>query len=190
MSQKAVSDYYDYMLPFYRFFWHVDSDSNAVHYGFWEDRTKSFKESLLETNKFLSEKVKLSKNDFVLDAGCGIGGSSIWIAKNIGAKVVGITLSKRQAEKALSLAKKNEIENLVSFSVMDYLKTNFSDETFDVVWAIESVCYTPDKSNFLHEAQRILKKGGRVIVGDGFLLREPRNEKERKIVDDFTDGFA
>ncbi|OGE10686.1 hypothetical protein A3A60_00245 [Candidatus Curtissbacteria bacterium RIFCSPLOWO2_01_FULL_42_26] len=186
MSQKAVSDYYDYMLPFYRFFWHLD----AVHYGFWESNTKSFKESLLNTNKFLSEKAGLSKTDFVLDAGCGMGGSSIWIAKTLGAKVVGITLSKKQVEKATSLLKKSSIENLANFSVMDYTKTTFSDETYDVVWAIESVCHTPDKSNFLREAHRILKKGGRVIVGDGFLLREPRNEKERKIVDDFTDGFA
>lgn len=190
MSQKTVSDYYDYMLPFYRLFWHIDSESNALHYGLWEKNTKNFKEALLNTNQFLANKVGLTKKDFVLDAGCGVGGSSFWIAKNFGSKVTGITISKKQLIRAKNLAEKNKIKGLVDFQLMDFLTTSFEDESFDVIWAIESVCHAKNKIDFFKEAYRVLKKGGRLVIADGLLTREPENPVELKIVDDFIHGMA
>ncbi len=41
----------------------------------------------------MAEKAGVSSGDRVLDAGCGVGGSVIWLAKNYGCKATGITLS-------------------------------------------------------------------------------------------------
>ena len=97
MDKLKISQYYNYTLPFYRFFWH--GNTNAIHYGFWDKNTKNLKEALLNTNKFLAKEAKISSNSRVLDAGCGIGGSALWLAKNIGAKVISISISKKQIEK-------------------------------------------------------------------------------------------
>lgn len=45
----------------------------------------------------------------MLDAGCGIGGSSIWLAKNIQCTVTGISISEKQINNAQNLALKNNV---------------------------------------------------------------------------------
>lgn len=188
MRQSSISDYYDYTLPFYKIFWHKNK-SNALHYGFWEKDTQNLQEALINTNLYLAKKANITKNDTVLDAGCGIGGSSIWLAQNIGCKVIGITISDKQLTQAKELAKKFGVDSKVQFFNENFTNTRFHDKSFDVVWAIESVCYATDKSDFLNEAYRILKKGGRLVLADGFLKRDPVNEHERKINSDFCVGL-
>ena len=50
-----------------------------------------------------------------------------------------------------------------------------------MIWAIESVCYVKDKSEFLKEAFRILKKGGRLIVIDIFRKQEMESKDAGQI---------
>ena len=187
---KVVSDYYDYTLPFYKFFWHKNTESYALHYGFWERDSNNLQEALLNTNKFLAEKAHITSGDAVLDAGCGVGGSSIWLAKNFKVNVTGISISEKQISEAKRLAAKNSVSKLIGFFVSDYLKTDFKSNSYDVVWAIESVCHANNKKDFLKEAYRLLKKGGRLMIADGFRSREPKNDKETQILHDFTEGFA
>lgn len=188
MSYKKIIDYYNYTLPLYRIFYH--SKSYGIHYGFWDTETRNHQEALINTNRFLAQTCKISENDKVLDAGCGVGGSAIWLAKNYSANVTGITLSERQLEKAKQLAVRNKVDDRTQFFIKDYLDTQFQSETFSVVWAIESVCYAVEKKDFLKEAYRLLHKGGRLIIADGFQLRQPGNEKEKKDYEHFIDGWA
>ncbi len=189
IDKKYIAEYYDQTLPYYTKFWSRDPESNALHYGFWENGTKSVKEALLNENRFLSEIAGIKSTDKVLDAGCGIGGSGLWIGKNIGATVTGITLSARQLERAKELAVKNNLGERVNFCAGDYIHTDFADNSFDVVWAIESVCHAERKIEFLKEAHRILRKNGRLVVADGFLLRKPLSP-ERNLYDKFLAGLA
>lgn len=186
---KKVAEYYDITLPYYKRFWHRDSESNALHYGFWENDTRTVKDALLNENKFLAELLGIISGMKVLDAGCGVGGSAIWLTKNRGAHVVGITLSKRQLEKAKYLAKKHGVDDKTEFYLKDFMNTGFLDNSFDVVWAIESVCYAVDKKMFLKEAYRVLRKGGRIVVADGFLERKP-NPSEEIVYNNLLEGFV
>lgn len=188
MDKETIIKYYDYTLPFYRFFYH--KNSNSVHYGFWDKGTKNHQEALSNVNKFLAEIAKVKSGDFILDAGCGVGGSAIWLAKNYNVKAVGITISNKQVEEARKLSRINKVEQNTDFYEKDFLNSGFDNGTFDVVWAIESVCHAENKKEFLQEAYRMLKSGGRLVVDDGFLLRNTKNEKERKIFNDFLKGMA
>lgn len=67
----------------------------ALHYGLWYDNTRSLAEAVGNTNKFILEALHIDADDRVLDAGCGVGGTSIYIAEVTGATVHGITLSTR-----------------------------------------------------------------------------------------------
>jgi cyclopropane fatty-acyl-phospholipid synthase-like methyltransferase len=110
----------------------------------------------------------IKSNDTILDCGCGIGGSAIFLAKQTGCKVTGITLSAKQVETANGFAQIEGIQNRVSFYQRNYLDTGFMEDSFDIVWAIESFGSSPDSKLFFKEMRRILKPGGIILMADTF----------------------
>ncbi|WCJ27752.1 gamma-tocopherol methyltransferase [Euphorbia peplus] len=100
----------------------------------------------------------------VVDVGCGIGGSSRYLAKKFGAKCVGITLSPVQAERANALAAAQGLSDKASFQVGDALEQPFSDGEFDLVWSMESGEHMPDKNKFVSELARVAAPGATIII--------------------------
>jgi MPBQ/MSBQ methyltransferase len=101
----------------------------------------------------------------VLDVGCGVGGTSRYLAKKlgVGADVTGITLSPNQVKRATELAVEQGVPN-AKFTVMNALDMEFEDNTFDVVWACESGEHMPDKEAYINEMMRVLKPGGKFVM--------------------------
>ena len=61
----------------YLFAW-CNQDNLAFHYGYWDsDKPYQQHQALMNKNQLLYDKVAITPQDRVLDAGCGIGGSSI-----------------------------------------------------------------------------------------------------------------
>lgn len=187
-SNKDIEQYYDLSQPHYKRVWDLKR-SRSLHYGYWDGNTKNFHEALLNINKILSAKAGIIKHHKVLDAGCGIGGSSLWLAKNIGCNVTGISLSARQVETASDLTKNENLQSLSIFEQQDFTATNYEAESFDIVWAIESVCHANDKSKFINEAYRLLKKDGRLILAD-FFKQENLAEKDAALIKQWANGWA
>ncbi len=176
--------YWDYL-----FAWSNRNDL-ALHYGYWDKNTKSHTQSLLNKNQKLYDAAGIKPEDKVLDAGCGIGGSSIWMAKNHGNTMKAITISAKQAHYAGLHAKRHGVAELVEFDVSDFCNTPYPDESFDVVWGLESVCHALDKGDFLREAYRLLRKGGRVVVCDGFLTKTEISDQDWPFMVDCLNGWA
>jgi len=99
-----------------------------------------------------------------VDVGCGIGGSSRHIARKYGCTANGITLSPYQANRGNELAKDQGLEDSCSFQVADALDQPFDDNTFDLVWSLESGEHMPDKTQFVNELFRVATPGGRIII--------------------------
>lgn len=166
-TNEDITNYYDHTETHYRQFWKLD-ESMGLHYGIWDASTKNLAQAILNTNVQLAQFGEIKPTDTVLDAGCGVGGSAIFLAKKYGCQVTGITLSRRQARTATSFAEEKGVGHLVRFEQMDYTQTRFPDGHFDVVWAIESMQTATDKSLFFQEMRRILKPGGRLLMADVF----------------------
>ena len=100
----------------------------------------------------------------ILDVGCGIGGTSRYMATTLPeAHVTGITLSGEQRDRAARLADERNIAN-ADFKVMDALAMDFPDDSFDVVWGCESGEHMPDKKKYVTEMARVLKPGGKMVI--------------------------
>jgi cyclopropane fatty-acyl-phospholipid synthase-like methyltransferase len=186
VSNKDIERYYDKNQIFYTLFW----SRTALHYGFWYEDTKSRAEAVRNTNKFVVDALAINSEDTVLDAGCGVGGTSIYVSETTGATVQGITLSNVQLKIARRRASKSSAARLLSFSKQDFTKTNFGEGTFSKVFGIESVCYAHRKVNFLKEAHRIMKPGGRIAVVDFFLTKDNLDTQEMKIYTKTLEGWA
>ncbi|WP_319422766.1 methyltransferase domain-containing protein [Pleurocapsa sp. FMAR1] len=100
----------------------------------------------------------------IIDVGCGIGGSTLHLAQKFGSKATGITLSPVQAFRARERAAEADLEDRVRFEVANALEMPFEDNTFDLVWSLESGEHMPDKTKFLAECYRVLKPGGKIIL--------------------------
>jgi len=100
----------------------------------------------------------------ILDVGCGIGGSSLYLAQKFSANVTGITLSPVQASRATERAQEAGLASQVQFQVADALNMPFADESFDFIWSMESGEHMPDKEQFLKECYRVLKVGGTFLM--------------------------
>ena len=167
IQPHEIIQYYDECKVDYKWVWHL-SKLNAMHYGFWEEKTPNLRTALKNLNDQVVNRLQLKKGMKILDAGCGVGGTSMHIAIDHDVHVHGITLSEKQVQEAQNKSKRIKNKGQVEFSVRDFINTNFSDEHFDGIFAIESICHANNKIEFLKEAYRILRPGGVLVVSDFF----------------------
>lgn len=189
INETEIVRYYENCQIDYELVWHLDS-MMCMHYGYWDESTSILKHALNNMNKQLALFGNLQKGQRVLDAGCGVGGSSFFLAKTFGCPTEGITLSEKQVEVCKANAKKLGLQESCNFSKQNYLNTDFPDNSFDVVWGMESVCYAWDKKDFLEEAFRVLKPGGTLVIADFFSTPFKPESKEADLMKKWTDTWA
>jgi tocopherol O-methyltransferase len=161
-----------------------------MHYGYWDKGIKTQRRASFRFNEVMAAKARISANDHVLDAGCGVGGASIYLAKTFGCHATGVTICTRQVEQARKNAQREGVSHLTEFYEMDYMKTTFPDKTFDVVWGLESICYADPKDAFIREASRVTKDKGRLIIADGFASKDSYEGKAAWQMQRWLDGWV
>jgi cyclopropane fatty-acyl-phospholipid synthase-like methyltransferase len=188
-AQQHVIDYFDQTHDDYRRLWGIDRHL-GLHCGFFDERRRGHDDAVLHMNRVLATLAGIGAGDRVLDAGCGIGGSAMWLAEHLGARAVGVNINAKQVARAQQLSRERRLDDCVHFHVADFCATGLEAESFDVVWALESACYAEDKQALLAEAYRLLKPGGRLIIADGFLTREDLDADEARLVERWQRGWA
>lgn len=179
----AITRYYDTHQSYYTRFW----SPHALHYGLWYEETRSLSEAIENTDARVLDALRVTPDDDVLDAGCGVGGTSTFIAERTGARVEGITLSSVQ----LRIARERAAHlPSVNFSLQDFTCTTFDSGTFSKLFGIESVCYAHPKMAFLQEAYRLLRPGSRIAIIDTFLTKDHLTSSENRIYQRFIKGWA
>lgn len=187
---NAVRSYYDQTRLDYGWLWFTRNNP-SIHFGYRDTRARRHGESLTNMNRVLAERVPLRAGMKVLDAGCGVGGTSRFFARQYGATVVGITPVAGQVAQATRLSKRQGLAGLATFEQNDYLDTGYPEASFDVVLAQESVCHSNDKRGFLAEAFRVLRPGGRLVIAEYFHFdRQTRSARDESIIQSWYRGWA
>jgi tocopherol O-methyltransferase len=181
-STEEIKNYYDFSKLDYQLYSGTFTNI-SMHFGIWDETVHSHKQALLNENRVLAEIAHITTSDHVVDFGCGYGTSAVWLAKHIGCRVVGITLTEEQVTSAKQLSKENNVDHLTEFAVMDYHQTALRDATFDVVFAIESISHSHTPLTVLREAYRLLKPGGRLVMADGYFgkKKDILTDREKEI---------
>ncbi len=102
------------------------------------------------------------QNKKVLDLCCGNGEDSIFLAKNGAKEVIGLDISDVSVENCQLLAKRNNVADITSFVDGDAEKTEFPDNSFDVITEYGALHHI-DLTKVLPEMARILKPDGKFI---------------------------
>lgn len=102
----------------------------------------------------------------VLDVGCGFGGTIAHLDERLeGAGLTGLNIDRRQLRRADATVRP-DARNRVAFVAGDAVALPFPDATFDAVLAIECAFHFPSRKQFLREARRVTRPGGRVVISD------------------------
>lgn len=190
MNTEKIKDYYKQTQFEYRIVWNWKTKNiPALHFGFYDEKATTHDQALIRANEVLAEWAGIPKGARIIDAGCGLGNSSAWLAQHYNAKVTGITIAPNQAEAATKRITEAGINN-VDFKVANYLEMPFEDNSVDVVWAVESVCYATDKGAFYKEAFRVLKPAGKIVIADFIRCKRPLSVEKEQLLKDVFGGWA
>jgi cyclopropane fatty-acyl-phospholipid synthase-like methyltransferase len=182
----AVRRYYEQTWFEYRLLW-LDRHTRAMHFGYEQPGDRSHARSLLALNHVMAEHARLHRGERVLDAGCGVGGTSLWLAEEYDATVVGVNLVEDHVERARRYGRERHLGGQVRFEVADYTATGLPAGSFDVVWAQESACHASDKAAFAEEAARLLRPGGRLVMAEYLVVPGREGSDDLRVL---QDGWA
>lgn len=183
VTKREIRLHYDLATAFYRLLW-----GPHIHHGLWrgDESPEVAQRQLIDA---VATRAGVCDGARVVDVGCGMGGSSVHLAKHYGADVTGVTLSGVQRFWAGLGATVRGVGRRTRFVRADAEQIDYPPHTFDVVWSIECTEHLFDKAAFFRKAARWLKPGGRLAVcawlaGDG-----PLDETARQRVFDVCEGF-
>jgi len=97
----------------------------------------------------------------ILDLGCGIGGSSRFLASTSEYRVTGIDLTQEFIDVAQDLTRRCALNRSITFQQGNALDLPFADARFDHVWCHNVTMNIEDKVALASEIARVLKPGGR-----------------------------
>lgn len=158
ISKRDIQFHYDLSTLSYRLLW-----GPHIHHGLWESSESSEAAQINLTN-VLARLAGIRAGHTVLDVGCGMGGSSIHLAKALGANVTGITLSPVQRCWADWSAWWQGVGRVTQFRRIDAEKAAFAPASFDVVWSVECTEHLFDKPGFFERAAEWLRPGGTMAI--------------------------
>ncbi|NGX26123.1 MAG: Demethylrebeccamycin-D-glucose O-methyltransferase [Chlamydiae bacterium] len=150
---SVAEKYYDLVTDFYEVGW-----GKSFHYV-PQAKGETFKQAILRYEMDLAKSLDLKPGMKVLDAGCGVGGPMINIAKATGCEITGITICEYQIGKAKKNVAAAGLSDQCNFIHGDFMDTKLPSDSFDAIFAIESTCHAPSKADCFKEMYRILKPG-------------------------------
>jgi len=116
-SKRNVAHHYDLNEDIYKIFLDQDLQYSCAYFY---NKNIDLEQAQIDKKKHIIQKLQIKENMSVLDIGCGWGGMALQIAKDTGANVKGITLSKNQYATAQRRAQEEGLNDKVTFALQDY----------------------------------------------------------------------
>jgi len=173
-NKHKIIELYDVISPYYPSLW-----GEHLHHGYWIVGDESKEKAQLQLVEHLAQLANIKSGSEILDIGCGMGGSSLYLARNYNATVTGITISPVQVEMATAAAARERID--VKFLMMDAEAMDFKKQ-FDVLWSVESISHYQHREDFFVSAGRLLKPGGAFGIIDWFKKKNLTSAETKKFI--------
>ncbi len=133
----------------------------------------------LRATEELLEMCRIKEGSRVLEVGCGVGMTSVLLAKKYGCTAVGIDINEGMVNRARERAEKENAEGKAEFMVADAQALPFRANTFDAVICESVNAFIPQKQEAVKEYVRVARPGGWVGFNEACWIREPDPELEK-----------
>jgi len=180
-EKHKIIEHYDKVSPYYRSLW-----GEHLHHGYWVRGDESKEKAQLQLIEHLAQLSGVKAGCEVLDIGCGLGGSSLYLAKNYKAAVTGINTSAVQLRMATESATKERVS--ANFLLMDAEKMQFQ-KRFDLLWSVESISHYENCAEFFASAAKLLKPSGLFAMTDWFKKKNLTRAETKKFIEPIEKGM-
>ena len=170
-SKMNVAHHYDLSDDLYNLFLDPKKQYSC---GYFKNEHDTLETAQNNKIKHIIKKLNIQPNQKVLDIGCGWGSLAIDIAKSTSCEVTGITLSKNQFNYCIKKAKELNLENQVTFKLIDYRQL---DQKFDRIVSVGMFEHVGRKfyKNFFKKIEKLLNEDGISIVHTIGSVKPPRD---------------
>ncbi|MDA8837139.1 cyclopropane-fatty-acyl-phospholipid synthase family protein [Candidatus Pelagibacter bacterium] len=170
-SKMNVAHHYDLSDDLYSLFLDPKKQYSC---GYFINENDTLEDAQNNKIQHIIKKLNIKPNQKVLDIGCGWGSLAIDIAKSNNCEVTGITLSENQFNYCVKKAKKLNLENQVTFKLIDYRQI---DEKFDRIVNVGMFEHVGRKfyKNFFKKIDNLLKDDGVSLVHTIGSVNPPRD---------------
>ncbi|OEJ26543.1 cyclopropane-fatty-acyl-phospholipid synthase [Streptomyces agglomeratus] len=192
-DKEAISHHYDVGNAFYGL---VLGPSMVYSCAYFDDSAESdtspggmtLEEAQYAKLDLISRKLALREGTRLLDVGCGWGSMAMHAAREYGAQVTGITLSKEQAAYARKRIADEGLTDRVEIRVQDY--RDVSDGPYDAISSIGMAEHVGSVQyrQYADDLFALLKPGGRLLNHQ--IARRPEPNEEAYHVDEFIDAYV
>lgn len=183
VRKDVIRSHYNLTTPFYWLLW-----GRHIHHGLW-DANESPQVAQQKLTETLAANARITRGSRVADIGCGMGGSSIHLARELGCDVSGVTISPVQRRWAHWSSWWSGTGPRTHFQCIDAEQVNFEPQSLDVVWSVECTEHLFDKPAFFKKAATWLKPGGRFAICAWLAGNVEGNPALEKQVFDVCEGF-
>lgn len=160
-SRKNVAHHYDLNGDLYRLFLDKDLQYSCAYF---ERDDMSLDDAQEAKKRHIAAKLRFDRPGLeVLDIGCGWGGMALTLARDYGAKVLGITLSVEQLRVARGRAKEAGLDDQVRFELLDYRTLHRTFDRIVSVGMFEHVGVAHYEA-FFNNIKRCLKPDGVALI--------------------------
>lgn len=190
-QKDQVQRYYDRNTR--RFLAHGEGGKElAIRRSVWASGIEDRAEAMQYVNSRILQEMREIEARRVLDLGCGVGGSILYLATRRNGSYTGVTLSPVQAQMARAVL------GNVEGSKTAILAGDFSEGAFweevdspvDLAFTIEATVHVADLDAVLAGAADTLRPGGRLVVMDDFLAEgHPASSREQRWLREFREGW-
>ncbi|XOJ73069.1 cyclopropane-fatty-acyl-phospholipid synthase family protein [Candidatus Pelagibacter sp. Uisw_114] len=170
-SKMNVSHHYDLSDDLYDLF--LDK-KRQYSCGYFKNENDTLEDAQNNKIQHIIKKLNIKPNQKVLDIGCGWGSLALDIARSANCEVTGITLSQKQLDYCLKKAKELNLENQVTFKLMDYREL---DEKFDRIVSVGMFEHVGRKfyKKFFKQVEKLLSNNGISLVHTIGSVNPPRD---------------
>jgi cyclopropane-fatty-acyl-phospholipid synthase len=159
-AKRNVQRHYNLSGDLYRLFLDADMQYSCAYF---ERPDATLEEAQLAKKRHLAAKLAVEPGQRVLDIGCGWGGLGLYLARTLGAQVLGVTLSDEQHAVAVERARRQGLEDRVRFEITDYRAL---DEQFDRIVSVGMFEHVGINHyhTYFEQAARLLKRDGVMVL--------------------------
>jgi cyclopropane-fatty-acyl-phospholipid synthase len=170
-SKMNVAHHYDISDNLYDLFLDPKKQYSCAYFKDVNDTLETAQNNKIQ---HIIKKLNINPNQKVLDIGCGWGSLAIDIAKSANCEVTGITLSENQFNYCIKKVKELNLENQVSFKLMDYRELN---EKFDRIVSVGMFEHVGRKfyKTFFKQVEKLLTNDGVSLIHTIGSVKPPRD---------------